>query len=192
MAQGTDAVDRTSGFSLLSSARRRPSGTACSDGTPGTCAGARDYRVALLACVLVAFVAGGCGPSRLRILPDETSFNEYVLKAAQPVVVQFSKGGCVWCMFMDAGLDKLVDEYQGRVLFARFELIDAWHRVRCDRLWRRYRVAYYPTVILFINGKEKNRWVVDYNVDHYRTVLEEVVEPPPPPPPPPKTAPPGR
>jgi hypothetical protein len=35
-------------------------------------------------------------------------------------------------------------------------------------------------VLLFVNGKEKKRWVLNYSGDAYRKVLDEVVGAPPP------------
>lgn len=141
-------------------------------------AGGRGVRPwTLVAWAALALVAAGCGPSRLTLIANEGAFDAQVLKSDRPVVVEFSKGGCVFCMFMDSRMEALVDEYQDRVVFARFELIDFWHRVTSDRLWRQYRIAYYPTVILFVDGKERKRWVVDYNPDNYRNVLEEVAGP---------------
>ncbi|MBE3069228.1 MAG: hypothetical protein IMZ66_03225 [Planctomycetes bacterium] len=131
----------------------------------------------LIAWAALVLMAAGCGPSRLTLLANEGAFNAQVLKADRPVVVEFSKGGCVWCMFMDSRMDALMAEYQDRVVFARFELVDFWHRVTSDTLWRRYRIAYYPTVILFVDGKERKRWVVDYSPENYRNVLEEVAAP---------------
>lgn len=138
----------------------------------------------LLAGVILALAAAGCGPSRLRIIANEYAFEEQVLKADRPVVLEFGKGGCVWCMFMDSRMEPLIDEYQDRVIFARFELINTWHKVLSKTLWKRYRIGLFPTVVLFVGGREKKRWVVDYNPDNYRKVLNEVVAPPAP-----KTAP---
>ena len=135
-------------------------------------------RAALVACAMGVFVAGGCGSSRLAIIRDEATFNEQVLKADRPIVVEFSKGGCLWCLFVDSSLDPLVGEYQGRVRFARFELVDAWGKITSEALWKRYRIGLYPTVILFVDGRARKRWVVDYNADHYRKVLDETTGPP--------------
>ncbi|HUU31132.1 MAG TPA: hypothetical protein VMY69_03435, partial [Phycisphaerae bacterium] len=59
-------------------------------------------RALLVACAIGIFAAAGCGSSRLAIIRDEVTFNEQVLKADRPVVVEFSKGGCLWCMFVES------------------------------------------------------------------------------------------
>jgi thioredoxin 1 len=135
-------------------------------------------RAALVACALGIFVAAGCGSSRLAIIRDEVTFSEQVLKADRPVVVEFSKGGCLWCLFLDSSMDQLAGEYQDRVRFARFELVDAWGKIASETLWKRYRIGLYPTVILFVDGRARKRWVVDYNADNYRKVLDEATGPP--------------
>ncbi|MCX5671783.1 MAG: thioredoxin family protein [Planctomycetota bacterium] len=140
----------------------------------------------LLAGVILALAAAGCGPSRLKTIGNEIAFEEQVLKADRPVVLEFGKGGCVWCMFMDSRMEPLIDEYQDRVIFARFELVNTWHKVLSRTLWKRYRIGLFPTVVLFVGGREKKRWVVDYNPDNYRKVLNEVVGPPAPKTPPPR------
>jgi thiol-disulfide isomerase/thioredoxin len=144
-------------------------------------------RAALVACAIGIFVAGGCGSSRLAIIRDEVTFSEQVLKADRPAVVEFSKGGCLWCLFLDSSMDQLVGEYRGRVRFARFELVDGWGKITSETFWKRYRINLYPTVILFVGGRERKRWVVDYNADNYRKVLDETAGPPTP-----RKTPPGR
>jgi thiol-disulfide isomerase/thioredoxin len=94
--------------------------------------------------------------------------------------VEFYKGGCVACLFIDPCMDQLADEYQDRVIFTKFELETFWHQITCPALWKRYRIGLFPTVLLFVGGKEKKRWAVNYGTDAYRTVLDEVVEGSPP------------
>ena len=135
-------------------------------------------RAAWVAVVLAALAAAGCGGSRLRPIASEGEFTEYVLKADRPVLVEFYKGGCVSCLFIDPCMDQLAGEYPDRVIFAKFELESFWMKITCPPIWKRYRVALFPTVILFVNGQERKRWVVDYSGDSYRQVLNEVARPP--------------
>jgi len=135
-------------------------------------------RRALVACAVLALAAGGCGGSRLRPIASEGEFTEYVLKADRPVLVEFYKGGCVSCLFIDPCMDQLAGEYPDRVIFAKFELESFWMKITCPPIWKRYRIALFPTVILFVNGQERKRWVVDYSGDSYRQVLNEVARPP--------------
>jgi len=135
-------------------------------------------RAALAACAALVLVVGGCGPSKLRPIASEWEFNQQVLKSDRPVVVYFSKQGCAWCMFLDSCMDQLCEEYRDRVTFTRFELMSFWSKITCEPIWKRYRIARFPTVVLFVNGKEKYRWVTNYSGDAYRPVLDEVAGPP--------------
>lgn len=39
----------------------------------------------------------------------------------------------------------------------------------------RYQVGVYPTVILFVNGQEQQRWVMVYDLDQYRSSFKDVL-----------------
>jgi hypothetical protein len=81
-------------------------------------------------------------------------------------------------MWLDGNMDQLCDEYTGRVKFVKFELMKFWFECSCPTLAKRYRIGLYPTVLLIVNGKEKKRWVAEYNGDKYRMVLNEVAPAP--------------
>ena len=134
--------------------------------------------LAAIACAVAVFILAGCGPSKLRVIDTEYDFTRQVLKAERPAVVYFTKEGCAACMFLNPCMDQLFDEYQGRVEFVEYDLMTFWGSVKCETLWKRYRIAFYPTVVLFVDGKEKHRWVGEYNRDAYRKVLDEVIGPP--------------
>lgn len=135
-------------------------------------------RAALVACAILVPVAGGCGAGNLRPIRSEAEFNEVVLKADRPVVVEFYKAGCVSCLFIDPCMDKLADEYIDRVDFVKFELQTFWGQITCDAIWKRHRIGLFPTVLLFVDGREKKRWAVTYSADAYREVLDPVVAAP--------------
>jgi len=143
------------------------------------CRGTLRATLALMAWALLVPVAGGCGPSKFKTVTNETEFEEYVLKADKPVLVAFFKGGCATCLFLDPCLDQLAEDYDGRVKFAKFELMRFWFEVTCPAIQKRYRIGLFPTVVLFAEGKEKKRWIIDYSRDAYRKVLDEIVGPPP-------------
>ena len=128
--------------------------------------------------ILLALAAAGCGPTKLRVLDTEYDFNKQILKAERPALVYFTKEGCAACMFLNPCMDQLFDEYQGRVEFAEYDLMSFWGSIKCESLWRRHRIALFPTVVLFVSGKETHRWVGEYNRDAYRKVLNEALSPP--------------
>lgn len=144
-------------------------------------------RTVLAACAILVLAAAGCGPSKLRPIEGEQEFMREILKAERPALVYFTKDGCAACMFLNPCMDQLYDEYHDRMELAEFSLMTFWSEVKYERIWKAFRIAYFPTVVLFAGGKEKHRWVGEYNGDAYRKVLNEVVGPPAP-----KGAPPGK
>jgi thioredoxin 1 len=123
----------------------------------------------------LAFLAGGCGGGKFVALNSSTGFQRQVLQAEKPVMVQFHKGGCLWCAMLGPTLDRLADDYQGRVVFAEYELMNWLGGVTNWELRTKYDIHWYPTVVLFVNGREKQRWVAQYDVGSYRRALDEVL-----------------
>ena len=72
-------------------------------------------------------------------------------------------------------LDQLADEYRGRVLFTRYEIISPFFQITSAELKARYDIFYIPTVILFVDGQEVKRWPLVFLLDEYRKVLDEVL-----------------
>jgi thioredoxin 1 len=131
--------------------------------------------VCLAAGAVLALAAGGCGGSRTQHLKETgADFQQQVLKADKPVLVDFYKEGCAACGALDPILDQLADEYRGRVTVAAFRIYTFFLEVTCPPIKEQYDISFTPTVVLFVNGQEKHRWIVDYNADAYRKVLNEV------------------
>jgi thioredoxin 1 len=131
---------------------------------------------AVLAGVVLVLVGGGCGASKFtRINETVSDFHKQVLQADQPVLVEFYKGGCPTCGLLEPTLNQLFDEYSGRMKFICFELMRPYFAVSCPEVQKKQRIAYYPTVILYVKGEEKKRWIIDYGIDNYRAVLNETV-----------------
>ncbi len=136
-------------------------------------------RAAVAACTMLVLTLAGCASEEIRPIKDETDFQAQVLASDKPIMVDFYKGGCPTCALLDPMMNKLAEEYRGRVVFARFELMKPYFAVTSEKLKTDYDIAMFPTEILFVNGKEKARWVIDYNEDGYRKVLNEVAGPAP-------------
>jgi thioredoxin-like negative regulator of GroEL len=90
-------------------------------------------------------------------------------------VVDFYKGGCPTCLLLDGTMNKLADEYKGRAVVARFELMKPYFAVTAPGLKAKYDISLFPTVVLFVNGEERHRWVMEYKIDKYRSVLRDVL-----------------
>jgi len=128
--------------------------------------------------VAVSLATGGCGGGKLTPIADATDFELRVLQSDMPVMVEFYKAGCPTCVVLEPGLDQLADEYAGRAVLAKFKIWEFWFAVPSPEIKSRYGIWWAPTVILFVDGKETNRWVGHYNMADYRNALDAVTGPP--------------
>jgi thiol-disulfide isomerase/thioredoxin len=125
---------------------------------------------------LAILLAGGCASKDMRPIADRDEFQRQVLASDKPVLVDFYKGGgCPTCVLLHPILNQLADEYRGRVEFASFEAMTPFFQVTSQPLKDRYDIKYFPTAALFVNGQERQRWIIDYNIDSYRKVLDEAI-----------------
>ena len=130
-----------------------------------------------VACTVQRVLGGGKGGAGAKISPikDEADFEERVLRAARPAVVVFYKGGCPTCLVLYPVLKCLAEEYGDRVFFASFEIMKPYFVVTAKAVKKRYRIAYFPTVVLFVGGQERKRWVLRYRAASYRRTLDKVL-----------------
>lgn len=140
---------------------------------------ARALSACPILCALASLPAGcGAGGENVVQLKDAADFNAQVLQSTQPVLVDFYKGGCPTCVLLEGTYNSLAKEYQGRVLFASFEIMKPYFAVTSPELKSKYDISLFPTVVLLVNGQEKQRWSLEYNADKYRQVLNEVLAAP--------------
>ena len=87
---------------------------------------------------------------------DLDGFDDAVLKASatQPVLVDFWADWCSPCIFLDPVLKQVVDEYGGAVRLAKVEVDEGDNM----KLAGRYQVRGFPTVVLFVDGREVDRF----------------------------------
>ena len=132
--------------------------------------------VPILAAVLLVVAAGGCGAEsqNLRTIRDQADFDRTVLWSSQPVLVSFYKENCPSCRMLNPTLDRLATEYKHRVVFAEFETVTATLDVPSEKIKRKYDIEIFPTVIVFLNGRQKYRFVGDPNIENYREALNDV------------------
>lgn len=130
-----------------------------------------------MALLLMLMCMVGCGGGKLKPIQGVEQFQQEVLEAPQPVLVVFYKGGCATCIALEPTLDKLADEYQGRVVVAKFQMVTAFFFTTCPELRDRYDISFYPTVLLFVAGEEKKRWIIHYDINNYRKQLDHWVAP---------------
>jgi putative thioredoxin len=85
---------------------------------------------------------------------DTDDFHQKVIESShqQPVMVDFWADWCGPCLALSPVLDRVIPEYEGRVLLAK---VDADENMK---LCGHYKLRGFPTVLLFVNGEEVERF----------------------------------
>ncbi|RKJ02910.1 thioredoxin [bacterium D16-54] len=79
------------------------------------------------------------------------NFEDEVLKAEKPVLVDFYADWCGPCRMMAPVVEKLAEEMAGEAVIGKLNVDD------CEEIAMKYGVMNIPTIILFKNGQEINR-----------------------------------
>jgi putative thioredoxin len=99
---------------------------------------------------------------------DEASFDEKVLKASArtPVLVDFWADWCPPCVALTPVLEKVAAEYGGKVRLAKVEADENM------KLAGRYGLRGFPTVLLFVDGEERDRFSSFRPADFVRDFID--------------------
>lgn len=84
---------------------------------------------------------------------SDQDFNEKVIKAKTPVLVDFWAPWCGPCKMAEPVLEELSDEYQGKVSFMKVNVDEN------QASSQKYSVMSIPTTVLFVGGAEKGRQI---------------------------------
>ncbi len=98
----------------------------------------------------------------------DRDFEQKVLKATFPVIVDFSADWCPPCCMLAPIYRRLSAEYQGRLSFASVDIDE--HPL----VYSRYRIQGAPTLILFKDGKELAR-LVGPHPGHLKRTLDGIL-----------------
>jgi len=81
------------------------------------------------------------------ITVDDSNFDQTVLQAETPVLVDFWAPWCRPCLMVAPILDELADEYSGRITVARMDVDQN------PRTAAKYSIMSIPTMLLFEKGQ---------------------------------------
>jgi len=98
----------------------------------------------------------------------ETNFDEEVLQADVPVLVDFWAEWCMPCRMLAPTIDKLATDYAGKVKVGKLDT-DAAREIAM-----KYRIESIPTVILFKNGQPAQKFVGLRPERDFRAALDTV------------------
>ena len=78
---------------------------------------------------------------------DDTNFDQTVLQAETPVLVDFWAPWCRPCLMLAPILDELAEEYSGKITFARMDVDQN------PKTASKYQIMSIPTLLLFKKGE---------------------------------------
>lgn len=96
----------------------------------------------------------------------ETNFEQEVLQAETPVLVDFWAEWCMPCRMLGPTIDKLANDYAGKVKVGKVDT-DANREIAL-----KYRIESIPTVILFKNGQPTQKFVGLRQEKDFRAALD--------------------
>jgi thioredoxin len=108
----------------------------------------------------------------LRITGDR--FEDEVVRAELPVVVDFYGGGCPPCEIVSPIVEELAEEYDGRVKFVKLNMDD--DQEQSNRLAAQFGLMSVPTVLFFSKGKVANKAVGVVPKAEFRRMTESIAE----------------
>ncbi|HHY88112.1 MAG TPA: thioredoxin family protein [Chloroflexi bacterium] len=82
---------------------------------------------------------------------DESQFEQQVLRASVPVLVEFGAAWCVPCKRLEPELEKLAFSWKDRIRLARVDVDQSLN------LTMHYQIMSVPTTILFVDGQPVQR-----------------------------------
>src|SRR5215203_1282586 len=85
----------------------------------------------------------------VHVIEKDADFEGAVLKSDVPVLVDFGATWCGPCKALAPIVDKIADEFQGRVKVVTVDIDD------CTEITKKYGVKSVPTVVVFKGGEKK-------------------------------------
>jgi len=82
---------------------------------------------------------------------NDTNFDQVVLNADKPVIVDFSAEWCAPCVHLDPIIEKIAGDYNGKAVVAHVDVDNA------QRTAMKYRIMSVPTVMFFKDGEVRDQ-----------------------------------
>ena len=101
---------------------------------------------------------------------EESTFNEAVLQAKAPVLVDFWAPWCGPCRMVAPVVDELAEEYDGKVSFGKVNVDES------PRIASQYGIMSIPTLIIFKDGKPVSNIVGFRPKDELKKSLDAALE----------------
>ncbi len=101
---------------------------------------------------------------------DDTNFDQIVLQAEIPVLVDFWAPWCRPCLMVAPVLDELAEEYNGRISFVK---VDVDHNPQTAA---RYSIMSIPTLLIFKNGEPVSHIVGVRAKEELKQTLDDVLD----------------
>jgi thioredoxin 1 len=86
-------------------------------------------------------------------IDKDADFEAEVIKSNLPVLVDFGATWCGPCKALAPIVDKIADDYQGRVKVVTVDIDD------CSEVTKKYGVKSVPTILVFKGGEKVNQSV---------------------------------
>ena len=80
------------------------------------------------------------------VVIEDANFNEVVLQAKMPVLVDFWAPWCGPCRMVAPVVDELAEEYDGKITFGKVNVDES------PKTASQYGVMSIPTLLLFVHG----------------------------------------
>jgi len=100
---------------------------------------------------------------------DDNTFDQKVLRAETPILVDFWASWCAPCKAVAPILEELAEEYKGRLGIARLNVDEA------PRSATRYGISAIPTMLLFKDGKPAGQMVGFKPKAELKKALDEIL-----------------
>ena len=98
------------------------------------------------------------------------NFEQEVLKADIPVLVDFYADWCGPCKMMAPVVEKMAEEFDGRIKVGKLNTDEN------IQIAQQYRVASIPTFMVFKEGKVAENWLGAMSAADLQSKLEQILE----------------